>query len=528
MTSLCHALHSPTAVANPWHSLRSPQGVACASAGRSWPRSALPLPWPCLAHDVSSARSNAAARMLPVTRAQPWRPDMNDVDSLSRGGRARVRGTGSRDVPHRLNAEERVLYNAAKKKGFLAVRGSGYRKERKGHPLPNVWRQWCDANRRATVVVEQDTQGGPLDCCCVDLASLRQQGAELAAARQTCLQLAAECGLQALQPDQRSAADVPFNILPDPFFTRNKNIPPSPAPGQAAGQQQGSGQGGAQGRGREEGEQGAPNGTVKGGDGAGAVGLMAGAGVPEGSGVEGSGQDKVAAAEAAVVALAQEVAAVARAVRELKEGQGLGNADPQVREYVAQLKACKAKLTQAEAAAELARLPRSPRAAALFSVFQEAEPGGAVATSTGTEGAGNAADDMAAAGASQGAEGTSSRGGSGAAPQQPAESPGAEQGEGQAAGHTPEGLEAGDGGPHPLFRVAIWALPADPLFFRASRAAAKVFAAKAAAQLTTRGMTIMDVDAAVQMEEAGGGDDADEVEVEVDDTEEAMQTPVTH
>eukprot|EP00955_Chlamydomonas_euryale_P118485 366546-Chlamydomonas_euryale.AAC.18 len=39
--------------------------------------------------------------------------------------------------------------------GFLAVRGTGYRKERRGHPLPNVFRQWCDARELPCVVIEQ-------------------------------------------------------------------------------------------------------------------------------------------------------------------------------------------------------------------------------------------------------------------------------------------------------------------------------------------------------------------------------------
>ena len=46
----------------------------------------------------------------------PWRPHVDDVDRLSHGDAAKVRGTGSRDIPHRLNAEERGAYLIAKKK----------------------------------------------------------------------------------------------------------------------------------------------------------------------------------------------------------------------------------------------------------------------------------------------------------------------------------------------------------------------------------------------------------------------------
>ena len=45
-----------------------------------------------------------------------WRPSLDDVESISRGGAAKNRGTGSRRVPHRLNSEERGLYDLAKKK----------------------------------------------------------------------------------------------------------------------------------------------------------------------------------------------------------------------------------------------------------------------------------------------------------------------------------------------------------------------------------------------------------------------------
>lgn len=44
----------------------------------------------------------------------------------------------------------------------LQVRGTGYRKGaggRKGNPLPNVYRQWCDAKATACIVIEQDMTG---------------------------------------------------------------------------------------------------------------------------------------------------------------------------------------------------------------------------------------------------------------------------------------------------------------------------------------------------------------------------------
>lgn len=65
------------------------------------------------------------------------------------------------------------MYESAKKKGYLAVRGTGYRRGRRGNPLPNVYRQWCDARGMACVVIEQDWTGGGQDVVVVDLSTLR-------------------------------------------------------------------------------------------------------------------------------------------------------------------------------------------------------------------------------------------------------------------------------------------------------------------------------------------------------------------
>eukprot|EP00798_Chlamydomonas_sp_ICE-L_P032562 gene32562-12480_t len=118
-------------------------------------------------HHAMGTRPTAPARAVPrverarvglVVRAKggkTWRPNIDDVERISFGQKSKTRGTGSRRIPHRLNQEERSIWERAKKKNFLAVRGTAYRKERKGHPLPNIFRQWCDANERACVVVEQ-------------------------------------------------------------------------------------------------------------------------------------------------------------------------------------------------------------------------------------------------------------------------------------------------------------------------------------------------------------------------------------
>eukprot|EP00559_Dactyliosolen_fragilissimus_P009420 CAMPEP_0184858988 /NCGR_PEP_ID=MMETSP0580-20130426/4011_1 /TAXON_ID=1118495 /ORGANISM="Dactyliosolen fragilissimus" /LENGTH=72 /DNA_ID=CAMNT_0027355383 /DNA_START=62 /DNA_END=277 /DNA_ORIENTATION=+ len=52
-----------------------------------------------------------------------FRPTTSDVERISYGKPAKKKGTGSRGVPHRLNAEERKVFDFAKRKGFLEVRG---------------------------------------------------------------------------------------------------------------------------------------------------------------------------------------------------------------------------------------------------------------------------------------------------------------------------------------------------------------------------------------------------------------------
>ncbi|KAL7444954.1 hypothetical protein ACHAXM_010975 [Skeletonema potamos] len=99
-----------------------------------------------------------------------FRPHLDDVERLSYGKGAKRRGTGSRYHCHRLNQEERKLYELAKVSSFLTVRGNGYRKERKGSPLQNIWRQRCDALATLAVCVEKRSTG---DNVVMDFSTLR-------------------------------------------------------------------------------------------------------------------------------------------------------------------------------------------------------------------------------------------------------------------------------------------------------------------------------------------------------------------
>lgn len=112
---------------------------------------------------------------VPSTRSvDKVRPTLDDVERISRGQRAKQRGVGSRATPHRLNAEERDEFERAKRRGYLVLQGRGYRKERKGSPLLNIFRQLCDARAKAAVWVEIGSgQPTPRDVCAVDLAPLR-------------------------------------------------------------------------------------------------------------------------------------------------------------------------------------------------------------------------------------------------------------------------------------------------------------------------------------------------------------------
>ena len=127
---------------------------------------------PCYPQKSSLSRRWSAPTVA-IVRIQPRRPTLDDVQRLSEGKAAKSRGFGSRQIPHRLNVEERAAYNIAQQKGFLTLKGSGYRRERKGSPLANIYRQLSDAmNRPCVIVMQQNGQSG-LDIVLVDFSPLR-------------------------------------------------------------------------------------------------------------------------------------------------------------------------------------------------------------------------------------------------------------------------------------------------------------------------------------------------------------------
>ena len=104
-------------------------------------------------------------------KAKVFRPHIDDVERLSHGrGATKKRGTGSKYHCHRLNKEERKIFEHAKVSRFLTVKWNGYRKERKGSPLQNIWRQRCDALATLSVFIEKRSAE---DTVVIDFSTLR-------------------------------------------------------------------------------------------------------------------------------------------------------------------------------------------------------------------------------------------------------------------------------------------------------------------------------------------------------------------
>ena len=159
--------------------------------------SALPIQqWPLSRTVMSAASSSSTSDMdfdvstLLKGRSMKgmWRPDKQDVERISWGKPAKKKGTGSRGVPHRLNQDERQLFDQARTKGFLEVAGSAWRAQRSDAPLLNTYRSWCDACAQTSIVVHKSSTGVD-DAVVVDISPLRLETAlEFQAVADTCLQ----------------------------------------------------------------------------------------------------------------------------------------------------------------------------------------------------------------------------------------------------------------------------------------------------------------------------------------------------
>lgn len=106
-----------------------------------------------------------------MARIKVFRPDLDDIERLSYGkGATKKRGTGSRQVCHRLNRGERIQYELAKQASYLTLNGTGYRKNRKGSPLVNTFRQRCDALSQLCVIIAKRAD---IDTVIIDFSTLR-------------------------------------------------------------------------------------------------------------------------------------------------------------------------------------------------------------------------------------------------------------------------------------------------------------------------------------------------------------------
>lgn len=76
----------------------------------------------------------------------------DEVERLSRGNSTRSK-IGSRQIPHRLTRKDRILFEAAKRQGFLKVPASGICPN-----VLNIYKLWCVAEGRNYVVVDISKQ----------------------------------------------------------------------------------------------------------------------------------------------------------------------------------------------------------------------------------------------------------------------------------------------------------------------------------------------------------------------------------
>ena len=120
---------------------------------------------------VATFASHSKPRRVTTALSSIWRPTVQGVERISWGKPAKKKGTGSRGIPHRLNQDERVQFDLARRKGFLEVAGSAWRSQRRDAPLLNTYRSLCDAKAQPSIVLHKQSSG--IDELVVDLSPLR-------------------------------------------------------------------------------------------------------------------------------------------------------------------------------------------------------------------------------------------------------------------------------------------------------------------------------------------------------------------
>jgi hypothetical protein len=72
----------------------------------------------------------------------------DDVEKLSHGKPTRSKA-GNRSTGHRLTQKERILFESAKRKGFLKIPLTGLREN-----VENVYRKWCEVTGETAVIID--------------------------------------------------------------------------------------------------------------------------------------------------------------------------------------------------------------------------------------------------------------------------------------------------------------------------------------------------------------------------------------
>lgn len=76
------------------------------------------------------------------------RAEKDDVEKLSRGLPTRAR-IGNRAIGHRLTQKERILFDAARRQGFLKLPLTGARRN-----VVHIYRLWCEAVGKECIVLD--------------------------------------------------------------------------------------------------------------------------------------------------------------------------------------------------------------------------------------------------------------------------------------------------------------------------------------------------------------------------------------
>jgi hypothetical protein len=96
----------------------------------------------------------------------------------------------------------------------MVLSGNGYRRERKGSPLANSWRQLADALAFPALTVQNGaSEPSRPDLVVVDLSTLREGRAVCSQARDACVALAAPFAASLARDDTESASETNDELL---------------------------------------------------------------------------------------------------------------------------------------------------------------------------------------------------------------------------------------------------------------------------------------------------------------------------